>query len=82
MRDSSEGSDTWGKIFFNFDVVSFIKGPIFQKQSENSGRNEFSFDSALQIRLISFRFSHDSNPRMGNDFVSTKRKDTLNSSFL
>ena len=36
----------------------------------------------LQIRLIGFRFSHNSNPRMGTDFVSETRKDTFNSSFL
>ena len=47
-----------------------------------SDRNEFYFDLTLQIRLISFRFSHDSNARMGTDFVSTTRKDTLNSLFL
>ena len=51
------------------------------QQSENLGGNEFSFDLTLQIRLISFRFLHDCNPRMGTDFVSI-RKDTLNTSFL
>ena len=45
--------------------------PIFPRRSENSQRNEFSFDLTLQIRLISFRFSHDSSPRMGTDFIST-----------
>ena len=51
------------------------------QQSENLGGNEFSFDLMLQIRLISFRFLHDCNPRMGTDFVSIT-KDTLNTSFL
>ena len=32
--------------------------------------------------MISFRFLPDSNPRMGTNFVSTTRKDTMNSSFL
>ena len=45
-------------------------------------RDEFYFDSTIQIRLISFRSSHDSNPRMGTDFTSTTRKDTLNSLLL
>ena len=69
MRNSSDGSDNWGEIFFNFDVMSFIEGPYFSKQSENSERNEFFFDSTLQIHLMSFRFSHDSNPGMGTDFI-------------
>ena len=79
MRNSSDGSDNRRKIFFNFDVVSLIEGPFSPKQSEYSDR---SFDSTLQIRLTSFGFSHNSNPRIGTDFVSTARKDTLNSSFL
>ena len=59
-----------------------LRVSISPKQSENSDRNELSVDSTLQILLISFRFSQDSNPRMGIDFVSTRRKDILNSSFL
>ena len=31
MRNSSDGSDNLGKIFFNFDVVSLIEGPCFLK---------------------------------------------------
>ena len=31
MRNSLDGSDNLGKIFFNFDVVSLIEGPYFLK---------------------------------------------------
>ena len=58
-----------------------IEGPCLPKQCENSGGNEFSFDLMLRIRLISFRFLHDCNPRMNTDFVSIT-KDTSNTSFL
>lgn len=50
-----------------------LRFPISPKQSENSDENELSFDSTLQIHLISFRFLHNSNPRMSTDFVSTTR---------
>ena len=79
MRNSSEGSDSVGKILFNFDWWVLLRVPISPKQSENSDRNEFYFDSTLRILLIGFRFSHNSNPRMGTNFVSTTRKDMLNS---
>ena len=79
MRNSSDGSDSRRKMFLNFDVVSLIEGPFTSKQSENSDR---SFDLTLQIRLTSFGFLHNFNPRISIDFVSTARKDTLNSSFL
>ena len=59
-----------------------LRVAISAKQSENSDGNKFSFDLMLQLSLISFRFRHDSNPRMGIDFVSTTRTDTLNSLFL
>ena len=36
----------------------------------------------LQICLISFRFLHDSNPRIDTDFVLTTRKSMLNSLLL
>ena len=55
-----------------------MRVPISPKQSEYSDRNEFSFNSVLQIGLISCRFSHDCNLRMGTDFILTKRKDMLN----
>ena len=42
---------------------------------------EFSFYLTLQTRLTSFRFLHDSNRRMGTDFVSVT-EGTLNSLFL
>ena len=60
-------------------MVSLIEGPCFP---ETIKRNKFSFDSTVQIRLINFRFSHDSNQRMVTDFVSTTGNDTLNSSFF
>ena len=31
MRNSSDKSDNWGNIFFNFNVVSLIEGPYFPK---------------------------------------------------
>ena len=65
MRNLSNGRDNWCKILCNFDVVSFIEGPISLKQLENSDGNEFPFCSTLQIRLINFRFSHDSNQENG-----------------
>ena len=82
MGNWSDGSDNWGKVFLISMLRVLLRVLICPKQSENSDRNEFSFDSTLQIRLITFRFSHDSNPRTGTDFISPTRKDTLNSSFL
>ena len=79
MRNSSDRSSNWGKIFFNVDVMSLIEGLCFPQTIK---RNKFSFESTVQIRLINFRFSHDSIQRMVTDFVSTTGNDTLNSSFF
>ena len=59
-----------------------LRVPIFPKQFENSDRNEASFDTMLQIRSISFRFFHASNPRPDTYFASTTIKETLDSSFI
>ena len=67
--------------FYLISMFIKIEGPCIPQQCENSGGNEFSFDLMLWIRLISFRFLHDSNPRMNTDFVSIT-KDTSNTSFL
>ena len=82
MRNSSDGSDNWGKIFFNFDVVSVIEGRYFRKTIRKFRRKQVFFRFDATTTLISFRFRHDSNPRMGIDFVSTTRTDTLNNLFL
>ena len=46
MRISSDGSDNWGKIFFNVDVVSLIEGLYFP-QNNLEIQTEMSF---LSIR--------------------------------
>ena len=41
MRNSSDGSDKLGKMFFSFEVVSLIEGSYFPPKSENLDRKSF-----------------------------------------
>ena len=64
-------------------MVCLIEVPILSKAiCKFRLKWAFSFYLTLQIRLISFRFSHNFNSRKGNDFVSTTRKDCLGCPFL
>ena len=51
MRNSSDGSDNWGKIFFNFDVVSVIEGRYFRKTIWKFRRKQvfFRFDATTKF---------------------------------
>ena len=74
MRNSLDGSDKQGK---------FWRASLFlQNNLKIQIEIRFLLNPCYKHVYIIIRFSHDSNPRMGTDFVWTTRKDTLNSSFL
>ena len=68
MMNFSDESDNWC-MFLNFDVMVLTRILALPNKSENSNGNELSLDLTLQVLLISFRFSHDSNTRIGTNFV-------------